>query len=305
MSDVPREDEGFLRAGRAARPGSRRAPTKCCRPFPQGQRRAFRRPRSSPPRQPSRNPRPHPQSTPRRRRPKRCRRFADVAALTPGADVARFVRPGVDGAVRQRGAEEAVQRSALQRHGRPRHLHRRLRQARSAAARDAAPDAPVGGARGCSRTRAMARRAGLRCSSRARLVRMVPSPRRWHSRFPSFPRPYETETRAEDDPDLRLQPDDADRRPGAGAGLDADGERRRDGPFAALPARGRRVPARRALERRPARRLHPGEPPLPRARAGDRGRAAAERAADTVRQHPRDRRLVEGLGRGACRRWPR
>jgi hypothetical protein len=35
--------------------------------------------------------------------------------------------------------------------------------------------------------------------------------------IPVFPPSVETETRAEDDPDLRLQPDDADRRPGAGA----------------------------------------------------------------------------------------
>ena len=43
----------------------------------------------------------------------------------------------------QRGAEQAVQRPALQRHGRAGHLHRRLQHARPVAARHAAPDDPI------------------------------------------------------------------------------------------------------------------------------------------------------------------
>jgi ferredoxin len=44
--------------------------------------------------------------------------------------------------------------------------------------------------------------------------------------------------------------------------------------------------------------VHPGAAALQRAERRDRGRAAGRRAADPLRQHPRDRRLVEGPRRG-------
>ena len=53
-----------------------------------------------------------------------------VESLTFDSDFRAFMQPKVDEATQARGAEEAVQRSALQRDGRPRHLHRRLHAAR-------------------------------------------------------------------------------------------------------------------------------------------------------------------------------
>ena len=68
-----------------------------------------------------------------------------------------FRGPRGDARGEERRAEEALHRPALQCHGRPGHLHRRLRQARSPAGRHAAQDGAVAGA-GAVRRREEARR---------------------------------------------------------------------------------------------------------------------------------------------------
>ena len=108
----------------------------------------------------------------------------------------------------------------------------------------------------------------------------------------------------DDDPDLRLQPDDAAGRPGPDAGPSglrrAPGSRRSTRRCAGARPAPSSAPPRAASDA--ARRLHPGKPALRRAERGDRRRGRRRRAADPLRQHPRDRRLVEGRARGDCRR---
>ncbi len=66
--------------------------------------------------------------------------LTDVAALSPQSGLQPIRGPRGDARGEERRAEEALHRPALQCHGRPGHLHRRLRQARSPAGRHAAQD---------------------------------------------------------------------------------------------------------------------------------------------------------------------
>ena len=75
---------------------------------------------------------------------------------------ARSCKPKVDEALQAAGAEEAVPRSALQRDGRPRHLHRRLLAARSDRAGDRAQMAQARATSSIRRRRASTRRASSR-----------------------------------------------------------------------------------------------------------------------------------------------
>jgi hypothetical protein len=140
--------------------------------------------------------------------------LADVAALTPGADVARFMRPGVDGAVRNAALKKLFSDprfnvmdgldTYIDDYGKPDPLPlamlRRMQQSVTLGLFEsdgaAAPDSTA--------IEGNARPDGAVAEAVAQSI-------------PVFPPSVETETRAEDDPDLRLQPDDADRRPGAGA----------------------------------------------------------------------------------------
>ena len=298
-------DDGFLRAGRGARRRSRRG-AGASRSRRSGCRRASPRRRGAPRRAPAPPPpaaaqpaAAAPETAPAAEPPPPPPTLDDVARADPDSDYSRFVgarrRPGGQ----QRGDEEAVQRPALQRHGRPRHLHRRLRQAR--------PDP--------------ARRCCARWSSRSSLGlfddeedadeaapptlprRGIPdgaAPPQWQSRSPCArcPRPP-----ADEDPDLRLQPDDAAGRPGAGAGR--SGLTRAPASTTvhstAVPARGRRVPARRQAAATTLLVACTQESRLfLELNEADRRRGQRRRAADPLRQHPRDRRLVEGRGGGAA-----
>ena len=72
------------------------------------------------------SPAPNAEDATRRRRP-----LPPVDELTFESDFTGFMHPKVDGRAAARGAEEAVQRPALQRDGRARRLHRRLTDAPS------------------------------------------------------------------------------------------------------------------------------------------------------------------------------
>ena len=79
--------------------------------------------------------------------------LADVAELTRDSDYTRFVAQGVQPEVKNAALKKTVHRPALQRDGRAGHLHRRLRQTRSAARGHAAPDGAVQDARPVRRRR--------------------------------------------------------------------------------------------------------------------------------------------------------
>lgn len=141
--------------------------------------------------------------------------LADVAALAPGADIARFMRPGVDGAVRNAALKKLFSDAHfnvmdgldtyIDDYGKPDPLPLAmlLRMRQSAVLGllddDAAGNAPApGGVQGKTCPDGSAARP---------MAQSTPAP------SPAA----DTEPSDEDDPDLRLQPDDADRRPGAGA----------------------------------------------------------------------------------------
>jgi Protein of unknown function (DUF3306) len=139
--------------------------------------------------------------------------IADVAALTPGADVTRFMRTGVDGAVRNAALKKLFSDPRFNvmdgldtyiddyRKPDPLPLDMLRRMQQSAAlglfesvANVCDPNALEGAA----------------CPDGA-----VPRAVAQLQTLP--PPPGDAEPHAEDDPDLRLQSDDADRRPGVGA----------------------------------------------------------------------------------------
>jgi hypothetical protein len=142
--------------------------------------------------------------------------LADVAALTRDSDFARFMAPGVDGAVRNAAMKKLFADPQfnvmdgldvyIDDYNTPDPLPfamlRQLRQSEllglfsdeAAPAAAAAPAATAAGASPDNRNAAA-----------------PPSP-------PAAATTTDASPRAEDDPDLRLQPDDGDRRPGAGEG---------------------------------------------------------------------------------------
>ncbi|HEY2558262.1 MAG TPA: DUF3306 domain-containing protein [Caldimonas sp.] len=143
--------------------------------------------------------------------------LADVAALTRDSDYTRFMLPGVDGSVRNAALKKLFSDprfnvmdgldTYIDDYGKPDPLPlamlRRMNQAvalglfNDEGAEDAAADASA--------------REGIACPDGRPPEVVAPS-----SSCPSPP--AETQARAEDDPDLRLQPDDVDRRPGTGPG---------------------------------------------------------------------------------------
>lgn len=140
--------------------------------------------------------------------------FADVAALTPGADVARFMRPGVDGAVRRAALKKLFSDphfnvmdgldTYIDDYGKPDPLPlamlRRMQQSVALGLFDNVVNVSDPGTL-----------EDKACPDSAAPLAVAQS-------MTLAPPPEEPESRAENDPDLRLQPDDADRRPGAGAG---------------------------------------------------------------------------------------
>ena len=146
--------------------------------------------------------------------------LADVAALTRDSDYARFMLPGVDGSVRNAAMRKLFSDphfnvmdgldTYIDDYGKPDPLPlAMLRRMNQAAALGLFDDEvpteptlvpPVPGDKACPDGELPAA--------------MAPS-------TPSEPPAAEAPSRAEDDPDLRLQPDDVDRRPGAGPGARA------------------------------------------------------------------------------------
>jgi len=139
--------------------------------------------------------------------------LADVAALTPGADVARFMRPGVDGAVRNAALKKLFSDphfnimdgldTYIDDYGKPDPLPLSMLRKMQQAAALGLFDDEVANVSGPGAVEAEA------CPDGAAFPVVAQS---------NPPPTGETEPSGEDDPDLRLQPDHADRRPGAGAG---------------------------------------------------------------------------------------
>jgi hypothetical protein len=141
--------------------------------------------------------------------------LADVAALTRDSDYSRFMLPGVDGAVRNAAMKKLFSDprfnvmdgldTYIDDYGKPDPLPlamlRRMHQSEALGLfRDEVADAaalPAVEAKACPD--------GAACAAVAPSV----------SSEPPVPEPL---SRAEDDPDLRLQPDDVDRRADAGPG---------------------------------------------------------------------------------------
>lgn len=141
--------------------------------------------------------------------------LADVAALAPGADVGRFMQPGVEGAVRNAALKKLFSDphfnvmdgldTYIDDYGKPDPLPvemlRRMHQSAALGLFETdvvnVSDPPAVEGKACPDGAA----------SRP-VAQSTTAP----------PPTGDTEPSAEDDPDLRLQPDDADRRPGAGAG---------------------------------------------------------------------------------------
>jgi hypothetical protein len=147
-------------------------------------------------------------------RPEPLPTLADVAALTPGADVARFMRPGIDGAVRNAALKKLFSDphfnvmdgldTYIDDYGKPDPLPlamlRRMQQSVALGLFDNVVNVSDPGTL-----------EDKACPDSAAPLAVAQS-------MTLAPPPEEPESRAENDPDLRLQPDDADRRPGAGAG---------------------------------------------------------------------------------------
>ena len=143
--------------------------------------------------------------------------LADVAALTRDSDYSRFMLPGVDGAVRNAAMKKLFSDPHfnvmdgldiyIDDYGKPDPLPpsmlRRMHQSAALGLFDddvAAPAAP-----------AAALADGKACPDGGASGAVAPS-------RPTEPPAAPAPSRAEDDPDLRLQPDDVDRRPDPGAG---------------------------------------------------------------------------------------
>jgi hypothetical protein len=144
--------------------------------------------------------------------------LADVAALTRDSDYARFMLPGVDGSVRNAAMKKLFSDprfnvmdgldTYIDDYGKPDPLPlAMLRRMNQAAALglfdDEVPTEP---------TLAPPVSGDKACPDGELPGAMAPSTP------PEPPPAAEAPARAEDDPDLRLQPDDVDRRPGAGPG---------------------------------------------------------------------------------------
>jgi hypothetical protein len=143
--------------------------------------------------------------------------LADVAALARDSDYTRFMLPGVDGAVRNAALKKLFSDphfnvmdgldTYIDDYGKPDPLPlsmlRRMNQATALGlfTEEATPQAP-------STVRADE---GIACPDGPPPQVVAPS-------TSCAPLPADTRARAEDDPDLRLQPDDVDRRPGPGPG---------------------------------------------------------------------------------------
>jgi len=143
--------------------------------------------------------------------------LADVAALTRDSDYTPFMRPGVDGSVRNAALKKLFSDphfnvmdgldTYIDDYGKPDPLPlsmlRRMNQAaalglfRDEVAPEPGTVPPAPGDKACPDGDAA--------------EAVAPS-------TPSEPSAAEARSRAEDDPDLRLQPDDVDRRPGPGTG---------------------------------------------------------------------------------------
>jgi hypothetical protein len=216
MSDVPREDEGFLQRWSRRKAGIATSADEVLPAVPEGAATSVSptavEPSPAAVAQPAAAPAVDAAAPP----PEALPTFADVAALTPGADVARFMRPGVDGAVRRAALKKLFSDprfnvmdgldTYIDDYGKPDPLPlamlRRMHQ--SATLRLFESESDGADAPDSTAIEGNARPDGAVAEAVAQSI-------------PVFPPTVETETRAEDDPDLRLQPDDADRRPGAGA----------------------------------------------------------------------------------------
>jgi len=142
--------------------------------------------------------------------------LADVAALTRDSDYARFMAPGVDGAVRNAAMKKLFSDprfnvmdgldTYIDDYNKPDPLPlamlRKLRQSEMLGLfADEATDGATAAA------------AAAEASPDNRATSMPAA-----SPSPATPTSPSAPSRAQDDPDLRLQPDDGDRRPGAGEG---------------------------------------------------------------------------------------
>ena len=175
--------------------------------------------------------------------------LADVAALTRDSDYTRFVAPGVERRVKNAALKKLFTDphfnvmdgldTYIDDYNTPDPLPARMLRQMVQAASSACSTERQGREPRQPRRRAAAEPA----TAQAEAAR---------STAPHFPRP-----RPDEDTDLRLQPHDAAGRPGPEPGAAADGPgASSDGlehrPHAAVPARGRRVPARRQGYRRAA-----------------------------------------------------
>jgi hypothetical protein len=141
--------------------------------------------------------------------------LADIATLTPDSDYTRFMLPGVDGPVRNAALKKLFSDPHfnvmdgldiyIDDYGKPDPLPpamlRRMNQAATLGLfSEESPPADAANVRAVE---------GIACPDGEPPEVVAPS-----TALP--PPPADVRARAEDDPDLRLQPDDVDRRPGAG-----------------------------------------------------------------------------------------
>ncbi|HEX4234472.1 MAG TPA: DUF3306 domain-containing protein [Caldimonas sp.] len=142
--------------------------------------------------------------------------LADVAALTRDSDYSRFMLPGVDGPVRNAALRKLFSDprfnvmdgldTYIDDYGKPDPLPvAMLRRMNQATALGLFSDDAPGEAAAIAHAHE-----GIACPDGTPVAEVAPSP--------CPPLPPDARARAEDDPDLRLQPDDVDRRPGTGPG---------------------------------------------------------------------------------------
>jgi Protein of unknown function (DUF3306) len=209
MSDAPREREGFLarwsrrKAGIA--PAADEAPAAAAPPATTPVSAAAGSPEAPPPAASGAGAPARPEPLPT---------LADVAALTPGADVARFMRPGIDGAVRNAALKKLFSDprfnvmdgldTYIDDYGKPDPLPlAMLRRMQQSVALGLFENVEAASDPGELEDKACPDSAAPPAVAQSNTLSLPPD---------------DTEPRAENDPDLRLQSDHADRRPGAGAG---------------------------------------------------------------------------------------
>ena len=330
---VSRCDAGRSASTRGARPADgpprrRRDPDRRDR----SSRRTMRRPRDCEPRCMARDvprrratrPAP-PRRSPRQRR-LRPAALPALDTLTIDSDYTRVHAAGRRRRSEARRAEEALPRSALQRDGRARRLHRRLFEARSDRSGDRA-HARAGALHLQSAGDARERRGP--CRGRSRRASADEADADGDALAGAGRKPRRARKRRSPAPPPDARPVDAAVRAIEGSTSSATAHERltiaRTLHFARATARCRSI-AMRSRARTgvaDAAAAHGDVPEGPRAFGGSRGRRHARRlhagaaaagrrrgrrrarAVDPLRQHPRDRRLVGGSVRARRRRSPR